>query len=78
MSEKLERWYRLQRFTGGKWVDAGDVYEEETKRWCRGQMVRVNFFPDKVRMVEHFHGWRPVGKVYDTSNPKRKTHERAI
>jgi hypothetical protein len=25
----------------------------------------VNFFPHKVRMVEHFHAYFPIGKIKD-------------
>lgn len=61
MSIIEHRWYRLQHLVDGKWVDAGDVYEEETKTWCRKEMVEVNFPYTKVRMVEHFHGWKTIG-----------------
>jgi hypothetical protein len=60
------RWYRLEFLDDdGKWKDAGDVYEEETKRECRREMVQVNFMFHKVRMVEHFHASRPVGNTKD-------------
>lgn len=59
------RWFRLEIFKDGKWEDAGDVYEEETKRDCRREMVCVNFYDYKVRMVEYVTASRPVGKVVD-------------
>ena len=65
-------WYRLEFLDDdGKWKDAGDVYEEETKRWCRVEMVCVNFWPHKVRMVEHFHAFRPIGKIKDMGKSRQ-------
>jgi len=53
MKKVLYRWFRLEfKDTDGKWKDAGDVYEEETRRACRGEMVFVNFAGHTVRMVE--------------------------
>lgn len=66
---KIEsKWYRLEiQKDDGTWKDAGDVFEESSIGQCRKEMVGVNFWPSKVRMIEHFHAYRPIGKVLDTS-----------
>jgi len=76
-------WYRLEFLDDdGKWKDAGDVYEEETKRWCRGEMVCVNFWPHKVRMVQHFHAYFPIGKIKDMGKdcykPRKRSNEQRM
>lgn len=55
------KWYSLEIFRGGKWVDAGEVYHNDHKWMTRREMVQVNFLGEEVRMVEHVHASRPIG-----------------
>jgi hypothetical protein len=75
-SKTVYIYYRVEFLDDdGAWKDAGDVYEEETKRQCRKQMTCVNFYPHKIRMVGYATVRRQVSKIKDMSKcyqPRKK------
>lgn len=56
-------WYKLQVCINGKWEDAGDQYEEQTLKECVRNVFSIDFYPNRVRVVKHFHGWIPVKEL---------------
>jgi len=57
--------YRLEVYKDGEWHDAGDIYEEQSKKLCEKQMCSVNFLGQKVRMVMFVNTWQYSGVVKD-------------
>lgn len=61
-------WYGIQwEDENGKW-NVETPIGDDTKKEARRQMYKVAFWGHRVQMVEHFHGYRPVGNIKDFRN----------
>lgn len=57
-----DRWYSIQyKDDKGKWQNSG-IMEFDNKRECLREMTSVNYWGSVVRMVEHFAGFKPIGR----------------